>query len=121
MLATQTRRRFLAALSSAGATGFLGGSNSDAQEAPPETTSVTLAVSRGLCLAPLFTAEDFLRVEGFTDVRFVMSDAGLDQSRVIATGEVDFTLNFSSILLIPLDAGAKITIIAGIHVGCFEL
>jgi NitT/TauT family transport system substrate-binding protein len=30
-------------------------------------------------------------------------------------------LHFSAPLLIPIDAGEKITIIAGVHVGCFEL
>jgi NitT/TauT family transport system substrate-binding protein len=51
----------------------------------------------------------------------VMSDAGLRQSKAIASGEIDFTLHFSAPLLIPIDAGEKITIIAGVHVGCFEL
>ena len=37
------------------------------------------------------------------------------------SGEIDFTLHFSPLLLIPIDAGEKITIIAGVHVGCFEL
>jgi NitT/TauT family transport system substrate-binding protein len=30
-------------------------------------------------------------------------------------------LHFSATMLIPIDAGERITIIAGIHVGCFEL
>ena len=50
-----------------------------------------------------------------------MSDAGLRQSKAMASGEIDLTLHFSPPLLIPIDAGEKITIIAGIHVGCFEL
>jgi NitT/TauT family transport system substrate-binding protein len=117
----QNRRAFLAGFSSSAIGGLLGSSNASAQEAPPETTTVTLVKSPSLCIAPQYVAEDLLRAEGFTDVRYVVSDAGLNQSKAIARGEVDFTLHFSSPLLIPIDAGEKITIIAGVHVGCFEL
>ena len=118
---TQSRRRFLAMLSSAGAAGLLDGSNSFAREAPLETTTIRLVKSRSLCVAPQYIANQFLLAEGFTDVRYVLSDAGIHQAKAIASGEVDFTLHFSPPLLIPIDAGEKITIIAGVHVGCFEL
>ena len=121
MQTIQSRRRFLATLSSAGAAGFIGARNSFAEEAPPETTTIRLAKSRSICIAPQYVAEELLRAEGFTDVRHVMSDAGLRQSKAMASGEIDFTLHFSPPLLLPIDAGEKITIIAGIHVGCFEL
>src|SRR5712675_1836921 len=117
----QNRRRFLATLSSFGAAGLLGSPNSDAQEAPPEVTTIRLVKSPSLCVAPQYVAEELLWAEGFTDIRYVLSDAGINQSKAIARGEVDFTLHFSSPLLIPIDAGEKITIIAGVHVGCFEL
>jgi NitT/TauT family transport system substrate-binding protein len=115
------RRRFLATLSSAGTAGLICATNSVAEEAPPETTTIRLAKNPSLCVAPQYVAEELLRAEGFTDVRYVMSDAGLRQSKAIASGEIDFTLHFSAPLLIPIDAGEKITIIAGVHVGCFEL
>jgi NitT/TauT family transport system substrate-binding protein len=115
------RRRFLATLSSAGTVGLFCATNSIAEEAPPETTTIRLAKNPSLCVAPQYVAEELLRAEGFTDVRYVMSDAGLRQSKAIASGEIDFTLHFSAPLLIPIDASEKITIIAGVHVGCFEL
>jgi NitT/TauT family transport system substrate-binding protein len=117
----QDRRRFLAALSSVGVAGLVGGSNAFAQDGPPETTTIRLAKNRSLCIAPQYVAEELLRAEGFTDVRYVDSDAGLRQSKAIASGEIDLTLHFSAPLLIPIDAGEKITIVAGVHVGCFEL
>jgi NitT/TauT family transport system substrate-binding protein len=110
----QSRRRFLATLSAAGAAGIIGAPNSLAQEAPPETTTIRLAKSRSVCIAPL-------RAEGFSDIRYVASDAGIRQSKALASGEIDLTLHFSPPLLIPIDAGDKITMIAGVHVGCFEL
>jgi NitT/TauT family transport system substrate-binding protein len=117
----QDRRRFLATLSSAGAAGLICGSKSLAQEGPPETTTIRLAKNPSLCVAPQYVAEELLRAEGFADVRYVMSDAGVRQAKAIASGEIDFTLHFSAPLLIPIDADEKITIIAGVHVGCFEL
>jgi NitT/TauT family transport system substrate-binding protein len=121
MYTMQDRRRFLATLSSAGVAGLIGTPTSFAQEAPPETTTIRLAKNPSLCIAPQYVAEELLRAEGFTDVRYVMSDAGFRQSKAIASGEIDLTLHFSAPLLIPIDAGEKITIIAGVHVGCFEL
>src|SRR2546430_9620463 len=121
MYMMQDRRRFLAALSWAGAAGLIGPSNSVAQEVPPEMTTIRLAKSPSLCVAPQYVAEELLRAEGFADVRYVMSDAGVRQSKALASGEIDFTLHFSAPLLIPIDAGEKITIVAGVHVGCFEL
>ena len=95
--------------------GLLGASNSVAQEAPPETTTIQLARNPSLCIAPQYLVDEFLRAEGFTDVRYVISDAGLRQSKAIAAGEIDLTLHFSAPLLIPIDAGEKITIVAGVH------
>ena len=117
----QSRRRFLATLSAAGAAGIIGAPNSLAQEAPPETTTIRLAKSRSVCIAPQYLAGELLRAEGFSDIRYVASDAGIRQSKALASGEIDLTLHFSPPLLIPIDAGDKITMIAGVHVGCFEL
>jgi NitT/TauT family transport system substrate-binding protein len=120
-MATQNRRRFLATLAATGAAGLVGGPNSASQDASPETTTIRLVKSPSLCAAPQYAAEELLRAEGFTDIRYVLSDAGINASKAIARGEVDFTLHFSAPVLIPIDAGEKITIIAGVHVGCFEL
>jgi NitT/TauT family transport system substrate-binding protein len=117
----QSRRRFLAALTAAGGAGLFGPTSSIGQEAPPETTTVRLSKIAGTCIAPQYLAEEFLRLEGFADVQYVMSDAGIGQSRALARGEVDFSLNFAAPLVIPIDAGEAISIIAGVHSGCFEL
>jgi len=122
MPTTPTRRRFLATLSSAGAAGLIGARNSYAQDAPPETTTIRLAKSPSICVAPQYAAEEFLRAEGFTEVHYSPTDdAGLNLSKAVAHSELNFTLNFSPTLVIPIDAGERITCIAGVHVGCFEL
>jgi NitT/TauT family transport system substrate-binding protein len=50
-----------------------------------------------------------------------MIGGGSPQAEAMARGEMDLSLNFAPSLLIAIDAGAPITIIAGVHIGCFEL
>jgi NitT/TauT family transport system substrate-binding protein len=117
----QSRRDFLAGLSLAGAASVLGTRRLVASEAPPETTTIRLNKIPGICIAPQYVAEELLRAEGFTDVRYVETEAGPGTSEGMARGEFDFGLNFAPLLVIPIDAGKSITVLAGVHVGCFEL
>jgi NitT/TauT family transport system substrate-binding protein len=117
----QNRRDFLSSLSLAGAAGFLGACPSLADDGPPETTTIRLGRLGSLCLAPEYAAEELLRAEGFTEVRYVAAGAGILASRTIARGEVDLSLNFAAPLVIPMAAGEPITVVAGVHPGCFEL
>jgi len=117
----QTRRRVLAMMTLAGAAGILSPRGTRAAERPLETTSVRLAKIPGICIAPQYVAEELLREEGFTDVGYVAASTGVGQSEAISNGSVDFSLNFAAPLIIPMDGGAPITVVAGVHVGCFEL
>jgi NitT/TauT family transport system substrate-binding protein len=118
---TQTRRRFLTALSAVGAAGFVRAPRSRAAEGQPETTSVRLARDPGICLAPQYAAEELLRAEGLTDIRYLEAPSDADAAQMIARGDGDFTLNFASQFVAAIDRGAPITVLAGVHVGCFEL
>ena len=117
----QNRRDFLASLSAAGAAGFLGARTPLADEAPLETTTIRLGRLGSLCLAPQYAAEELLRAEGFAEIRYVSVGPGISTSHKIASGEVDFSLNFAAPLVIPIAAGDPITVLAGVHSGCFEL
>jgi NitT/TauT family transport system substrate-binding protein len=64
---------------------------------------------------------DLLNAEGFTNVVYVQSDFGVERSKALGKGDLDFTLNFSGPLLLDVDRGVGVTVLAGIHVGCFEL
>jgi NitT/TauT family transport system substrate-binding protein len=116
-----SRRRVLAALASVAAAGLASGARGLAQEAPPETTTIRLAKIGGICIAPQYVADELLRAEGFTDIRYVATDAGISATLALARGELDFTANFAPTLIIPIDAGEPITIVGGEHIGCFEL
>ncbi|BCH17288.1 MULTISPECIES: ABC transporter substrate-binding protein [unclassified Mesorhizobium] len=121
----RSRRAFLAVLMAGGsvaaAAGLTGARISLAAEPPPETTTIRLAKISGICIAPQYVAEELLHLEGFTDVRYVAAGAGVGQAEKIARGEVDFSLNFAAPLALAIDAGDPITVLAGVHPGCFEL
>lgn len=116
-----SRRRFLANAMSAVVAGLVGAAESFAAEAPLETSTIRLAKIRGICIAPQYVAEELLHLEGFTDVRYVMAEAGYGQAEQIGRGDVDFSLNFAAPLVLAIDAGHPITLLAGVHPGCFEL
>src|SRR5271168_1167413 len=71
MPVTQTRRRLLAMLSMAGAASIVRTPQALGAEGPPETTSVRITKNTGICYAPQYVAEELLRDEGFTDIRYV--------------------------------------------------
>ncbi|HEX4596139.1 MAG TPA: ABC transporter substrate-binding protein [Bryobacteraceae bacterium] len=110
---------FLAAAGLAGAAALSGARRSMATEAPPETTALRLPQYPATCLAPLYILDDLLREEGFTDVRYVPNPG--TTSEIFARGEVDFDQDFSPVAIVPIDAGAPIVMLAGVHSGCFEL
>jgi NitT/TauT family transport system substrate-binding protein len=117
----QNRRHFLTGFAAAGAAGILVARTSLADEGPPETTIIRIAKVASLCLAPQYVVEELLRAEGFTEIQYVAAGPGLDASKKIAGGEIDFSLNFAAPLVISLDAGDPVIVVAGVHPGCFEL
>jgi NitT/TauT family transport system substrate-binding protein len=117
----QSRRRFLTTLSLASAAGLIRSPPLGAAEGPSETTVVRLSKIPGICIAPQYVAEELLRAEGFTDVRYVETTAGEASTEALANGNIDLSLNFAAPLVTVIDTGAPITVLAGVHVGCFEL
>src|SRR5215472_2514066 len=120
----QTRRRFLATAAMAGSAGLVRARPARAGEGDLETTTVRIFANRpGICVAPQYIAEPLLRTEGFTDVHFVGLTAitGAPAAEAVGSGDADFTISFAAPLAIAIDAGAAITLMSGVHVGCFEL
>src|SRR6266849_3770499 len=116
----KSRRGFVGAASSAAAMAFLGARNAFAQDGPTETTTIRLIKNAGICVAPQYVADELLRAEGFTDIQHVMRSPAV-MAEAIGRGEVDLSLHFAALLIPAIDAGEAITVLAGVHVGCFEL
>src|SRR5690242_13365465 len=102
----QTRRRFLTGLSLAGGTTSLIRTRwAEAAEGPLETTTVRLVNDTSICIAPEYVAEEFLRAEGFTDIRYIEAP-GYTEYDALMQGKVDFC-NFLAPDFIPrVEAGA---------------
>src|SRR5260370_16423807 len=119
MLMTQTRRRFLTSLSVAGAVGLIRVPPAQAAEGTLETTTVRLAKIDSICIAPQHIAEELLRAEGFTDVRYV--DTPTDAiAPAIGRGDVHFSMAAAFDHIQAIDAGVPIVVLAGINLACFQ-
>jgi NitT/TauT family transport system substrate-binding protein len=117
-----SRREFLSAAALAGAGALFGMSSAPfAAEPPPETTRIRLLQRPSICLAPEYVAEDFLRSEGFTDVQYIKKAGTKETQPALASGEANITLHFAPLNILRIEAGDPIVILAGGHIGCFEL
>jgi NitT/TauT family transport system substrate-binding protein len=121
MTIIQNRRQFLTALSLGGAAALVRGPPALAAEGALETTTVRFAQSDSICIAPEYVADEFLRAEGFTDIRYVYVPENSTRLKALAGGEVDFTGNFVGPIISAVASGEPITFLAGVHAGCFEL
>jgi NitT/TauT family transport system substrate-binding protein len=115
-----TRRRFLTTLSLAGTAGLISTARALTAEGALETTTVRIANRNSLCNAPQLVAEALLRAEGFTEIRYVETAAPATAG-AIAESKVDFSMAHASYWIPAIDAGEPLVLLAGIHVGCFEL
>jgi NitT/TauT family transport system substrate-binding protein len=110
----------LTTVSLAGTVGALRAPPAFAAEGPLETTTVRIANRHSLCNAPQHVAEELLRAEGFTEIRYIETAAAATAG-TIAGGKVDFSMAHASYWVPAIDAGEPVVLLAGVHVGCFEL
>ena len=117
-----TRRHFVRTASLASA-GSLWGLRSESIAADPalETTTLRIVQAPGYCFAPQYVAEDLLRAEGFSDVQYVRTASGEPANSDVISGRADMTMHFSAPNIIRVEKNDPIVILAGVHVGCFEV
>ena len=119
MALIRTRRGFLGGIAAAAAA-MLPPRRGSAAEPPLETTTVRLERLPVICFAPQYVCEEMLRAEGFTDIRYVETTPPAI-SEDLGQGQVDFAANLVPSHIAAIDAGATITIVGGVHAGCYEL
>jgi NitT/TauT family transport system substrate-binding protein len=116
------RREFLRAATATGAAALVGlRSGRATAEPPPETRTLKLVQFPSGCQGPLYVAEELLRGEGFTDVRYVPTVNPADAPRMVATRAADIGFQFSAPLIREIDRGADLVTLGGVHAGCFVL
>src|SRR4029077_2820192 len=120
MIMTQTRRRFLTMAALAGVAGTLPPPRARAAEPALETTTVRLGRLPVICFALQYVCEALLRADGFTDVRYVDTSAG-GQLEDLGHGKFDFQSNLPLAHVIAIDRELPITVVTGVHAGCYEL
>ena len=114
------RRGFLAGLSASAAAGLLGTDTAQAGEL--ETTTVRIAdFPGGICIAPQYIAEEFLRQEGFSEVLQVPTGEEVMSGPLMERNEVDFGLDLATGFALAADRRMPITALAGVHAGCYVL
>ena len=114
------RRTFLRGIAATTAATALGRPRPADAEVPPETTKLRLAQIAGICVAPQYVASELLQLEGFKDVQYVtIPDTRTSES--FAAGDIDLSMAFVAPFLLQVDAGVPVVLLAGVHVGCFEI
>jgi NitT/TauT family transport system substrate-binding protein len=134
----QSRRRFVGQLGIAGVAamgglvgaGLSGGAKTLAAEPPPEVTTIRFGKDAATCIAPQ-AVQGLLRAEGFTDIRYVdVTKASMRRAEaaksgpfadMIAHDEIDLGRDFAPSLILGMDAGAPVTLLSGLHLGCFDV
>jgi len=116
----QTRRQFLSTLSLAGATALFGVCPTALADEPPETRTIRFAKNASICVFPQFYLQETLRAEGFSEIGYIEASA-VRTLEPIARGTADFAVSFGLGQILEIDAGSPITILGGVHVGCYEL
>src|SRR5262249_19273560 len=76
---------------------------------------------RSIRQAPEYVAEELLKTEGFTEVQYVEKPGGKEIEAALVSGEANINMHFVAPTLLRLDAGDPLVILAGGHIGCFEL
>jgi NitT/TauT family transport system substrate-binding protein len=114
------RRTFLRGIAATTAATTFGRPRPAGAEPPPETTKLRLAQISGICVAPQYVASELLQLEGFKDVQYVtIPDTNTYAS--FASGDVDLSMAFVAPFLLQVDNGLPVVLLAGVHVGCFEV
>ena len=117
-----SRRAFMTGLTLVGSAGWLGVRPEPVgADPPPETTTLKLVQFPIACFAPYYLAEELLRGEGFTDVRYAKLAPSQTNLKALSSGDVHLTVTDIHTALLHLDAEASIVLLAGVHGGCYEL
>ena len=121
MTPRQTRRGFIGGIAAVGASACTGVYRAHAAEGALDTTTVRLLKFPGICIAPQYAAEELLRAEGFTNIRYIDVGPTVELSVRVGRGDADFAMEFAARTIQTIDRGGALTVLGGVHVGCYEL
>ncbi len=119
------RREFLQGLSLAGAASAFGlWPSAAAAEPAPETTTIRLIFdpeAPAMCYAPQYVAEQFLGLEGFTDVRYVPKGVEGSEALALLRDQADISASLNVDWIAAVDDNRDTVVLSGLHAGCIEV
>jgi len=113
------RRAFLGRVAGLGAS-LLGMTGTATAERGLDNPRIRIPTTPGICVVPQYAAEPFLRAEGFTAVEYA-DYREISPSAHVPAGEADIALDAIGPVVTQIDEGQPIVMLAGIHLGCYEL
>src|SRR6516225_394522 len=121
MTTVRTRRRFLTTLAAAGAAGLAHAPRALSAEGALETESVRFIKNAGICIAPQYCRRRAAACRGFYRNRLCRY-AGARRLGESNRGSCRFHAQLCAVNhILAIDAGAPITVLGGVHIGCYEL
>lgn len=118
------RRAVIGGFAAAGAGALALRPDDGIADAPPETTTIRLIRDRAfpvLCYAPQYVAEQFLAMEGFTDIQYVSLDDDGSYAATLYEGKADMSAALGVDWVVPIAERKPITVLSGMHAGCVEI
>lgn len=109
------RREFLRGAGTLVTASLLGFAGKTSADPPPEIRRIRIDHGPYLCFAPIYVAEELLRLEGFDEIAYV------DTGPSLAEAPTDIGFWGAPGALRVIDEGAPLTVLSGMHVGCWEL
>jgi NitT/TauT family transport system substrate-binding protein len=114
------RRHFLVRAVALSGAAWLKPPRPAAAESALDTTRLRMPATPGICVVPQYMAEPLLRAEGFTAVEYAPF-RNIGPSAHVPAGEADMAMDAIGPVITQIDAGKPLVILAGIHLGCYEL
>jgi NitT/TauT family transport system substrate-binding protein len=92
-----------------------------AADPPPETRTLRFFQFPSACWVPQYVAEDLLRKEGFTDIRYIKGKNIVRSEELLQAGQIDFRLGNAGWQIKEVVPGDNTVFLSGLHTGCYSL
>jgi NitT/TauT family transport system substrate-binding protein len=109
------RRDFLVRSAALSAISLLSVPRTASAEPAPEIRRIRIENGPYLCFAPIYLAEEFLRLEGFDDIQYVEGDFFIKET------PTDIGIWGAVAAVRAVDEGLPVKVMSGLHAGCWEL
>lgn len=90
-------------------------------EPAAEIGRIRFADSPSICGAPMYLAEELLRLEGFSEIEYFQRPVGMTRTTALSENRTDVDVEDAQMVVAAIDRGHKVIALGGVHAGCYEL